>query len=257
MRGTCRSMRSAACCKPIYLAGAANKGGKLLFGATWSIDAGDGIDDKCVFVTDLGEVLIFTGSNPSDAANWRQEGRYQIGAPLGMNAHMLLGGDLLIATVDGIVPVSQAIQQGQRRARAGAAHPQHQAAVARRGQRQARLAVDDEELGRVRRHLRRRAGRHHGGQQALPGRQQRDRRVVHLHLGRRPASCGMREDMFFGTQNGIDHAGRPHRLRRRPALHGDAGRRLGDVPVRRRADDLAPGARHLHLALQPSRSSRN
>ena len=82
---------------PIYLAGAATKGGKLLFGASWSIDAGDGIDDKCVFVTDLGEVLVFTGSNPGDAANWRQEGRYQIGAPLGMNAHMLLGGDLIIA----------------------------------------------------------------------------------------------------------------------------------------------------------------
>ena len=95
--------------QPIYLSGAAQKGGKLLFGATWSIDAGDGIDDKCVFVTSLGELLIFTGSNPSDAANWRQEGRYQIGAPLGMNAHMLLGGDLLIMTVDGIVPVSQSI----------------------------------------------------------------------------------------------------------------------------------------------------
>jgi hypothetical protein len=95
--------------QPIPLSGAAQKGGKLLFGATWSIDAGDGIDDKCVFVTDQGELLIFTGSNPGDSANWRQEGRYQIGAPLGMNAHLLLGGDLLIATVDGIVPVSQAI----------------------------------------------------------------------------------------------------------------------------------------------------
>ena len=30
----------------IPLSGAATKGGKLLFCATWSIDAGDGIDDK-------------------------------------------------------------------------------------------------------------------------------------------------------------------------------------------------------------------
>jgi hypothetical protein len=93
----------------IPMAGAATRGGKLLFGATWSIDAGDGIDDKCVFVTDLGDVLIFTGSNPGDIANWRQEGRYSIGAPLGMNAHMVLGGDLMIMTVDGIVPLSIAI----------------------------------------------------------------------------------------------------------------------------------------------------
>jgi hypothetical protein len=93
----------------IPLSGAATKGGKLLFGATWSVDAGDGIDDKCVFCTDLGELLIFTGSNPADSANWRQEGRYAIAAPLGINAHVPLGGDLLIATVDGIVPISAAI----------------------------------------------------------------------------------------------------------------------------------------------------
>ena len=93
----------------IPLGGTATKGGKLIFGATWSIDAGDGIDDKCVFMTDQGEALIYTGSDPSDAANWRQEGRYQIPAPMGPNAHSTLGGDLLIATVDGIVPLSAAI----------------------------------------------------------------------------------------------------------------------------------------------------
>jgi hypothetical protein len=70
----------------IPLSGAASKGGKLLFGATWTIDAGDGLDDKCVFVTDQGEVLIFSGTNPSDANNWRQEGRYQVPEPMGKNA---------------------------------------------------------------------------------------------------------------------------------------------------------------------------
>ena len=96
---------------PIPLSGAAAKGGKLLFGAAWTIDAGDGLDDKCVFVTDQGETLIFTGTDPSDYTNWRQEGRYQVPKPMGMNAHILLGGDLLIATVDGIVPLSAAISK--------------------------------------------------------------------------------------------------------------------------------------------------
>jgi hypothetical protein len=93
----------------IPLSGSATKGGKLLFGATWSLDAGDGIDDKCVFATDLGELMIFTGSDPSDPNNWSQQGRYQVSQPMGMNAHLSLGGDLLIATVDGIVPISAAI----------------------------------------------------------------------------------------------------------------------------------------------------
>lgn len=93
----------------IPLSGAATEGGKLLFCATWSIDAGDGIDDKLVFGTDRGELIIFTGSDPSVAANWRQEGRYSTSPPLGMNAHLAMGGDLLIATVDGIIPTSAAI----------------------------------------------------------------------------------------------------------------------------------------------------
>jgi hypothetical protein len=95
--------------KPIPLAGAASRGGNLMFGASWSLDAGDGLDEKCLFVTTLGEVLIFTGSNPSDPQNWRQQGRYQLSAPMGMNAHLQVGGDMLIATVDGIIPLSQAI----------------------------------------------------------------------------------------------------------------------------------------------------
>ena len=93
----------------IPLSGAATRGGELIFGATWSLDAGDGVDDKCILATTLGELLVFTGSDPASAASWRQEGRFQIDPPMGMNAHINLGGDLLIATTDGIVPISAAI----------------------------------------------------------------------------------------------------------------------------------------------------
>lgn len=97
--------------KMIPLSGAASRGGKLLFGAVWSLDAGDGTDDKCCFFTDQGEVLIFTGSDPTSITNWRQEGRYQLAPPMGMNAHMQVGGELLVMTVDGIVPLSQAVSK--------------------------------------------------------------------------------------------------------------------------------------------------
>ena len=93
----------------IPLAGSATRGGHLLFGATWSPNVGDGADTKNVFYTSEGEALVFTGSDPSDANNWRQEGRYTIGKALGMNAHVNVGGDLLILTTEGIAPLSQAI----------------------------------------------------------------------------------------------------------------------------------------------------
>jgi hypothetical protein len=97
----------------IPLSGAATQGGKLLFCANWSIDAGDGIDDKIVFGTDLGELIIFSGSDPSVASSWSQQGRYDTSPPMGMNATIRIGGDLLIATVDGIIPTSGAITKNR------------------------------------------------------------------------------------------------------------------------------------------------
>ena len=40
----------------ISLSGVFKKGGSLLFGETWSIDAGDGLNDVCVFISTTGEV---------------------------------------------------------------------------------------------------------------------------------------------------------------------------------------------------------
>jgi len=95
----------------IPLSGAAKRGGSLLFGAVWSTDAGDSTDDKCCFFTDQGEVLIFSGTDPTNVANWRQDGRFDISKPLGKNGHQTLGGDLLVITIDGIVPLSSAFQK--------------------------------------------------------------------------------------------------------------------------------------------------
>jgi hypothetical protein len=95
----------------VPLSGAATKGGKLLFIAIWSTVAGNNVDDKIVFGTDLGELIVFTGSDPSDANNWNQEGRYESAAPMGMNAHINLGGELLLMTVQGIVPISLCTQK--------------------------------------------------------------------------------------------------------------------------------------------------
>jgi hypothetical protein len=94
----------------IPLGGAGTKGGALIFGATWSVDTGAGPDDRCVFYTTEGEALLFTGNNPGDPTNWAQLGVYAVGRPMGKNAHLPMGGDLLIATIDGIVPLSKAIQ---------------------------------------------------------------------------------------------------------------------------------------------------
>jgi hypothetical protein len=93
----------------ISLSGVFKKGGSLLFGETWSIDAGDGLDDVCIFVSTTGEVVGFVGNDPADPTDWIMSGRYDIGRPLGPNAHLRAGGDVVIATIDGLVPLSAAM----------------------------------------------------------------------------------------------------------------------------------------------------
>lgn len=93
------------------LAGLFQEGGALLFGGKWSLDSGDGLDDKCVFVSTKGEVAVFQGTNPGSASEWEKVGIYKITPPLGMNGTMSAGGDLLIATEDGIVPISEAVNK--------------------------------------------------------------------------------------------------------------------------------------------------
>lgn len=93
------------------LAGVFKRGGSLLFGATWSLDAGDGLDDKCIFVSTEGEVAVYEGTNPGSAASWRKVGVYQITRPLGPKAIMQAGGDLIIATENGLIPISEAIRR--------------------------------------------------------------------------------------------------------------------------------------------------
>lgn len=104
----------------IDLGGVFKYGGTLLFGGTWSVDSGSGLDDNCIFVTDNGEIAVYQGTDPTDLTAWSLVGVYRIGKPLGKNAFFKAGGDTGIATDDGIVSISQAVQK-DRAALQGAA----------------------------------------------------------------------------------------------------------------------------------------
>ena len=86
-------------------------GGALLFGATWSLDSGSGLDDVCIFVSTTGEIAVYEGTDPTSANTWSRVGVYEIGEPLNKHASFKAGGDLAILTEDGIVPVSAALKK--------------------------------------------------------------------------------------------------------------------------------------------------
>lgn len=99
--------------KVFSLAGVFQEGGSLLMGGKWSMDAGDGLDDKWVVVSTEGEVAVFQGTNPESASDWQKVGIYKITPPMGMNCQMQAGGDMLIGAEDGIVPISQAVNKDE------------------------------------------------------------------------------------------------------------------------------------------------
>lgn len=87
------------------------KGGTLMFGASWSLDSGSGLDDVCVFVTTNGEIAIYEGSDPSSVNTWALSGVYEISRPINKHSYFKAGGDLAILTEDGIIPVSEALRK--------------------------------------------------------------------------------------------------------------------------------------------------
>lgn len=86
------------------------KGGYTVAMGTWSLDAGDGPDDYAAFVTSEGELILFTGTDPGTAADWSLAGVFYVSKPLGRRCFRRLGGDLILLTEQGAVPISQILK---------------------------------------------------------------------------------------------------------------------------------------------------
>lgn len=108
-----------ACYLPLdSVAGAATKfplgsvmglGGYLVAIGTWTRDGGSGPDDYICFVSSRGQVAVYHGTNP--ASDFTLVGVYHIAPPIGYNCITKVSSDLAIITLDGVLPLSQALSQ--------------------------------------------------------------------------------------------------------------------------------------------------
>lgn len=86
-------------------------GGDLKAMASWTVDAGDGIDDKLVAVGGGGDVLVYEGTDPTSATTFQIVGRWFVGRPPAGRRFMgKFGGDLTIITSNGIERMSNLLQ---------------------------------------------------------------------------------------------------------------------------------------------------
>jgi hypothetical protein len=92
------------------LGGIFKRGGYLQAMGTWTIDAGYGVDDLAAFITSNGEVAVYKGSDPSDPNDWSLVGLWNVGQTFTRKCVFKFGGDMLLLTEDGLVPLSAGLQ---------------------------------------------------------------------------------------------------------------------------------------------------
>jgi len=91
----------------------ARNGGYIMAMGTWTLDAGYGVDDYAVFITNNGEAIVFKGSDPSDPTDWSLIGVWQLGQVFARRCFFKFAGDLLLITQDGIIPLASALQSSR------------------------------------------------------------------------------------------------------------------------------------------------
>lgn len=91
----------------------AKYGGHLVDLDTWTLDAGYGVDDNLAFITSIGETIVYRGTDPASAATWSLIGVWKLGSPVGTRPMLKWGGDLLILTYDGLMPLAASLQSSR------------------------------------------------------------------------------------------------------------------------------------------------
>jgi hypothetical protein len=92
------------------LGGFFTKGGHLVAIATWTRDGGNGPDDLWVGISSRGQCVVYAGTDPSSASTWELVGRFDLGAPIGYRCFTNVAGDLALVNIDGVLPLSRALE---------------------------------------------------------------------------------------------------------------------------------------------------
>ena len=92
------------------LSGVFRTGGKLVELSTWSLDTGAGMDDMLVFRSSTGEIAVYSGNDPDVATEWMLVAVYYVSSPVGNVSSVDLGGDVVMLTRAGLIPLSKVVQ---------------------------------------------------------------------------------------------------------------------------------------------------
>lgn len=86
-----------------------NKGGHLIEMGSWTIDGSQGPTDYVVFFSSQGQFTVYAGNDPTNANDWTLKGTFDIAPPIGKRCTTRMGSDLMILTLQGVLPISQTL----------------------------------------------------------------------------------------------------------------------------------------------------
>ena len=86
------------------------EGGYVVAMGTWTYNGGNGPQNLAVFMTSRGQCVIYTGTDPTSSTTWTLVGVFELPPPLGVRCFTQIGSDLGVITLQGVIPLSQALQ---------------------------------------------------------------------------------------------------------------------------------------------------
>lgn len=92
-----------------------SRGGSLQSIMTFSLSSSTQFDDYIGFLSTEGDLVVYQGTDPSDATKFTRTGRYQVGKPIGRRCWFKYGADAVIICADGAVSVAKLIAVGAQK----------------------------------------------------------------------------------------------------------------------------------------------
>ena len=85
------------------------KGGYLLAITDWTVDGGNGPQDYMCFISNRGQITIFSGTDPTSSTAFTMVGTFDISPPISARCATKIGSDVGLITQQGVIPLSQAL----------------------------------------------------------------------------------------------------------------------------------------------------
>jgi len=86
-----------------------SKGGYLLAVTDWTVDGGNGPQDYMCFISNRGQITIYSGTDPTSSTTWTLVGTFDISPPISLRCATKIGSDVGLITQQGVIPLSQSL----------------------------------------------------------------------------------------------------------------------------------------------------